>query len=373
MKVLILSITAGQGHNATAKAISTYLETMGIESRILDTYRYLNPILGETVNRGYLFTSSSIKHTYSKVYSMLEKRKKSKPIMSWTRLSNKFMALKLKGFIRRYAPDVIVCTHIFAGILIDVLLERDKIQAKTMGIVTDFTFHPYWEEALHLDYVITPSELMEIQARKKGFIPNQIMALGIPINPKFSTSIPKEEAREKLGLNPDLKTLLIMGGSMGYGNIAETVIELDKIEEDFQLITVCGNNKEAKEEIDKLKTSKKILNYGYTDNVDLLMDAATCIVTKPGGLTTSEALAKNLPIIIVHPIPGQEYRNTDFLLNCGVAAKASSTSPVYEIVFQLFKNPKRLELMKECISLIRKPDSTKDICEFIKKIGNSEV
>ena len=127
MKVLILSITAGQGHNATAKAISTYLETMGIESRILDTYMYLNPILGETVNRGYLFTSSSIKHTYSKVYSMLEKRKKSKPIMSWTRLSNKFMALKLKGFIRRYAPDVIVCTHIFAGILIDVLLERDKI------------------------------------------------------------------------------------------------------------------------------------------------------------------------------------------------------------------------------------------------------
>ncbi|MBU3851028.1 MAG: hypothetical protein IAA16_10710 [Candidatus Treponema excrementipullorum] len=159
---------------------------------------------------------------------------------------------------------------------------------------------------------------------------------------------------------------------MGYGNLAETVQELDKIDEDFQMITVCGKNQEVKDKIDNLVTKKTILNYGYTDNVDLLMDAATCIVTKPGGLTSSEALAKNLPIIIVHPIPGQEYRNTDFLLNCGVAAKASSTTPLCEVIFQLFKNPKRLDLMRECISLIRKPNSTKDICEFIKQIGSTQ-
>ena len=372
MKVLILSITTGQGHNATAKAIGDYLETLGIESKIMDTYRYLNPILAETVDKGYLFTSSATKTAYSKLYRMMEKRKKSKPIMSWTRLSNKIMAIKLKGFIRRYNPDVIVCTHIFAGILIDVLLELDKIHAKTLGIVTDFTFHPYWEEALHFDYIITPSELMEIQAQRKGFLPKQIKPLGIPINPKFTTSISKEVARETLGLNPNLKTLLIMGGSMGYGNLAETVQELDKIDEDFQMITVCGKNQEVKDKIDNLVTKKTILNYGYTDNVDLLMDAATCIVTKPGGLTSSEALAKNLPIIIVHPIPGQEYRNTDFLLNCGVAAKASSTTPLCEVIFQLFKNPKRLDLMRECISLIRKPNSTKDICEFIKQIGSTQ-
>lgn len=369
MKVLLLSITAGQGHNATAKAISNYLDSMQIENKTLDTYRYINAFLGETVNKGYLLTSSKIKHAYAFFYEKLENRKKSKSIMSMTRITNKVLSHKLKKFIISYNPDVIVCTHIFAGILIDVLLEKEKIKAKTVGILTDFTFHPYWEEAQHLDYIIIPNELLINQAKKKGFQDNQIIPLGIPIHPKFSKSISKEEARKSLGLDQNKKTLLIMSGSMGYGNLEETVLELDAIENDFQMITVCGNNKEAKKQIDKLKTKKKILNYGFTTNVDILMDASDCIVTKPGGLTTSEAMAKMLPIIIVHPIPGQEDRNTAFFLNNGVAAAATRTCSIPEIVFQLFQSKKHIELMRECIKLIRKPDATKEICEFIKKIG----
>ena len=141
---------------------------------------------------------------------------------------------------------------------------------------------------------------------------------------------------------------------------------------DFQAIVVCGNNAEAKVEIDSMRKTKTFLTFGYVNNVDYLMTAADCIVTKPGGLTSSEALAKRLPMIIVNPIPGQEDRNTEFLLNSGAAMAASETCPVDEVIYQFLQNTKRRELMKESIDFLRHPESTKTLCDFIAKVGNKD-
>lgn len=369
MKVLILSITAGQGHNTTAAALNLYLESVGAECRILDTYSYLNKMLSGTVSKGYLLSVENAKFAYARVYKHLEKRKKNANQLSATRLTNMLFTKKMKKYIDIYDPDVIVCTHIFSGMIIDLLKQRHIIRAKTIGIVTDFTMHPYWEEGLHLDYVVIANENMCMSAKKKGFTDEQILPFGIPIHPKFAVNIPKEEARESIGLMPDKLTLLLMGGSMGYGHISETVELLDKIDLDFQIIIVCGSNTAVKNEIDKMQTKKKLINYGFTTNVNILMDAADCIISKPGGLTTSEALAKKLPIIMVNPIPGQEERNVQFLLNNGVAMAISDTNTLDSIIYELFGVPEKLEIMKRSIELIRKPEATKILCDFIMNMN----
>lgn len=243
------------------------------------------------------------------------------------------------------------------------------LRAKCIGILTDYAFHPFWEEALHLDYVVVPNELLTAQAIKKGYREEQVLPLGIPINPKFSVQVSQSEARARLGLDLNKRTVLLMSGSMGYGNIEETVEQLDRVTYDFQIITVCGNNSAAKAKIDGMKTKKRILNLGFVDYVDLLMDASDCIITKPGGLTSSEAMAKGLPMIIINPIPGQEDRNTEFFTNNGVAMAVSNTLPIDEVMYHLLANPKRLDIMRESIAQIAKPDSTKNICEFAKKIA----
>jgi len=374
MKVLILTITAGEGHNSTANAIKDCLEARGIEPCVLDTYGYINKALRKIVAEGYLITSNKTKRAYSEVYQLAEKRSPSEHDFSPTRLLNRAFAMKLQGFIEGYRPDIIVYTHCFAGIIVEQLKTKLNMNFKSIGIVTDFTIHPFWEESLSTDYVVVANELLEYQILKKGFSKRQIIPTGIPINPKFSASVTKEAARTELGLDPGKFTVLLMGGSMGYGHMNETVKKLDEMDDDFQIITVCGRNASMYAKINELNMQKKLLNLGFVNNIELIMDAADCIVSKPGGLTTSEVLSKRLPMIIVDPIPGQEMRNTEFLLNCGAAMAASETCPVDEILYQLMRSPDRLASMRESMNIIRKPNSTSDLCDkIVEFVENGEV
>ncbi len=373
MKALVLSVTAGQGHNSTAKAICAYFESIGCQAEMLDTIEYINRILGETVSKGYLMVASNAKLAYKGGYRLAELRKKSQSMLSPSRFTGNAMGKKLVKYINSYDPDVILCTHVFPCIILDVLKEKGYLKAKTIGVLTDFMFHPYWEESTGLDYMVIPNEQLVLQGLRKGFKTEQLLPLGIPIHPKFSKSVEKTQARAELGLDIDKRTVLLMSGGAGYGNIEKTVAALDRVPFDFQLISVCGNNKEAKAKIDAMKTKKRVMNLGFVNNIDQLMDASDCIISKPGGLTTSEAMAKRLPMIIVNPIPGQEERNVEFLTNNGVAMAVTSTSTLEDVIYQLLANPHKVEAMRSCIDIIAKPNSTKDICEFAKNICQNDL
>jgi UDP-N-acetylglucosamine:LPS N-acetylglucosamine transferase len=362
-----MSITAGEGHNSTARAVKEFLDANGVECKILDTYGYVSGALKKVVSEGYLFASEKAKTAYSKSYRLAEKRSSDANELSAMRLANLTITHKIHGYIEEYDPDVIVFTHPFAGIVVDLLKQKNRVNMKTIGIVTDFTIHPYWEECLHTDYIVVASELLEYQAVMKGFRHEQIVTTGIPIHPKFASAKPKTEIRRSLNLKQNLPTLLLMGGSMGYGNMVSSVEKLDKLTEDFQMITVCGNNAKAKSALSELPLRHKTVITGFVTNIDELMDASDCIISKPGGLTTSEALAKQLPMIIINPIPGQEERNAEFLLNCGTAMSVSASSSIEEITKILLNNPQRMQSMKQNTDLIRKPNSTNDIGELILK------
>ncbi len=371
MKILIMSVTAGEGHNSVAKAMKSYFASRGVESDILDTYAYVSKELAAFISKGYLFASSKMKRPYEMGYRMAEKRHGNSYSHSNTRLWNHIFISEIDDYIKKYDPDTIVFTHPFVGIILDLLKQKRELRIPTAGVLTDFAFHPYWEESLRNDYVVIPTEALTYQGLRKGFFPSQIKPFGIPINPKFSVSLTKADACNKLGLDPDKRTILLMGGSMGYGKMVKTVAELDTLDTagDFQMISVCGNNASQKKKIDRLELRHKILNLGFVDYVDVLMSAADVIVTKPGGITTSEAFAKGLPMIIVNPIPGQEKRNTDFLLNSGAAVTTTPIISLSELIYQLFSAPGRLEAMRMAVSALAKPNSTMDTCEFVMSLA----
>ena len=366
MRILILSVTAGEGHNSTAKAMRSYFAEQGVECDILDTYGYVSPTLSQSLNRAYLWASDKARGAYKIGYSLAEKLPPHKTEFSPAQLVNLPVTLEIRDYIALNRPNAVIFTHPFAGMILDDLKRRGDIVMPTVGILTDFTFHPFWEDCTGCDYVITPSRALRHQAFRKGFREEQLRDFGIPIHPKFARSVPKEEARLEFDLDPHRHTVLLMGGSMGYGNLGAVIEQLDRAAGDaLQIIAVCGNNARAKEELERMETRCRLIPLGFVNYVDRLMDAADCIVTKPGGLTTSEALAKSLPMIIVNPIPGQEARNAEFLLNSGTAMAAGDRCSADELVLRLLEEPHRMEAMRLCMEDLRHPDSTKNVCEFV--------
>ena len=380
MNFLILSVTAGEGHNSTARAIQAELEKRGADCLILDTFDYISPEFAKLISEGYLLVTEKAGYAWKAGYRLAEKRHPNDFEFAPANLLKQAVSGELAEFIRTDSYDAILFTHPFPGILLDIMKKKRMINTRTVGILTDFTFHPYWEDCTENDYVVVPDRLLLPQAHRKGFRDSQILPFGIPINPKFSETMSKADARRFLGIDENLTTFLIMGGSMGYGNMAENVRKIDAIdmagtERDFQLIVVCGNNAEMKAEIAEIaKTARhRMLVTGFVKTIPQMMDAADCIITKPGGLTTSEALAKRLPMIIAGPIPGQEERNAEFLLNNGCAMATSKTCPIDECIWQLLQSDIRLQSMRACIDAIAKPGSAETLGQFLEDLAHTPL
>lgn len=367
MKVLILSITAGQGHNATGKAVSDYLKSQGIQCATLDTYEYAAPLIKEAVDKGYLLNVSYTPELFGKMYRYAEKKPNHRYQMPFSVMGmiNRRFAAEIIDLVEEYQPDAIVCTHVFAAAVVNVLKVYYQLRAVTVGVITDFTVHPFWEDTPNIDYYVTASEYLGFQLQKKGLDARKMLPLGIPIHPKFSEKLPQAEARRQLGLPEEQKTVLIMGGSMGHGHFEAIIGQLDKLDFDFQMLVVCGSNETMRHKLSQLETKKNMRVYGFVDNVDVFMDASDCLIGKPGGLTTSEALAKELPMIMVDPIPGQEERNVEFLLNNGMALSVSETLPIDEAIYYLLFNDTRRQILVDTIKRLGKKHSAKNLGDFL--------
>lgn len=365
MKVLIFTITAGEGHNVTAAALKEALGARGAQAEVVDMYKVTNPLLHLLSAKGYLFVTHRLNRLHGTVYGMLEKRKANAYKRSLTRSSYKGMAKKAKKLIDSIAPDVIVSTHTYASMILDIAKQKYGLTVKTVAVETDFTMHPCAEEGLRLDRLVIPCEALIPSAKQKGFSDAQILPIGIPIRPAFAVSHTKREAREAFGLDPSLPTLLLAGGSMGRGNQFKLLKKLDASPLSFQIAVVCGSNTRAKRKIDAAKWKHTVYNPGFTKQMDLLMDAADLLVSKPGGLTSSEALAKRLPLLISDHIRGQETRNADFLVSHGVAFVPEKGKAAADTALALLASPERLEEAKRRTEPLRKPFSTASLCEAL--------
>lgn len=368
MKILILTISTGQGHTQTAMALQKHFSDRGIDCRIMDAYKETSQLLSDSLEKGYLMGTQYASGVYRKAYRLAEKSNHREGHgFHISKLTNSVVGNKLLRSILEYEPDVIITTHLFPALHL-TYMEAELQNIPTFGIVTDFTLHPYWENT-HLDYYVTASSLLSFQCVQKGIPEFKILPFGIPVQEKFASSLSKEEARKMLGID-NKDTVLVMMGSMGFGNIAKTVTQIDKIDLDFQLLCVCGRNEKAKREITRLPLRHSAHIFGYVDNVDVMMDASDFMVTKPGGITLSEALVKGIPVILMNPVPGHEDRNLEFLVNNGLAMSVSRTCPVEEAVYQFLSNDWRRKTLREGIRAVSPQNPTKLLGDFI--IGNYE-
>lgn len=368
LRFLLFSVSIGAGHDSAAKAISEeiLLRMPQAQIEIIDTFKYINPVLNRVMVESYMET---LKFT-PKVWGYLYEQSEHKAgIVDFGQLSNRLLSKKLENLITEFKPDVIFCTHAFPTGIISALKAKTGITIPVISTVTDYTIHRLWVHK-YCDAYIIASPLLYYEAERRGIPASKIYPVGIPIKPIFAYRIDKVEVRNKLDFLNKL-TLLVMGGGLGLGSIKDAVKVIEASEIDCQIVVVCGKNEKL---CDKLKQSFKdninIKIFGFVENMHELMSTADLLITKPGGLTTAEALSKGLPMIIVNPIPGQEERNTIFLCNSGVAVKVNTEEELPIILSQILENTLRIPQMKDMAKYLGKPNAVKEIVNIaLSKLG----
>ena len=363
MNVLFLTVSTGRGHTSCAKAMEKSVKNAGMNTYSLDVFGYSHKFLEKAVSEIYLFASGKTPKLYGKYYDREDYGKGN-----FVNVVSKFnMAIKnkIERFILENNIDVVVCTHLFAGQLMTMI--KENVNTYNIGVVTDYTIHPKWETT-DLDCYVIADKLLIPLAVKKGIGEEKLLPIGIPVDEKFSKKGDKTETKKKLGFD-DKPLLFVMMGSMGYGNIIQIAQELDSAQGDFNIAIVCGNNEDAYEELTQMKYAHTVKIYGFVNNVDEFMDAAECIITKPGGLSVTESLAKKLPMIYMDPIPGQEERNIEFLVNYGVGLGVSSVHTMSVAVSMFFGDEIRRKEIQDAVKRLSKPDAAENLAEFIAQWG----
>jgi len=240
---------------------------------------------------------------------------------------------------------------------------RGNLDIPLISVITDFAVHSYWVHP-EVDLYCVASEEAKRYLVHQGLPASKIVVTGIPISPTFLGHVARDQARAEFNLDPKAPTLLIMGGSQGLGPLQDMV---DRLHGDhYQCVVATGVNRDLYRALQKrYERDKRVRVLGFTKQVNILMDAADLLVTKPGGLTSSEALAKGLPMIITNPIPGQEERNASYLLKHGVAEQADEPEEIARLVHTLLHHPTRLKRMVEKTRTVAKPYAAMEVARQI--------
>lgn len=372
MDVLFLSVSTGGGHYKAADALKQTIEREypGSGCLITDALKYINPVIDRLVVGSYLKALKSTPGVYGKLYDMSES---DKYICRLTRKFNKLMSYKIEGLIEGFNPSVIVCTHTFPLQMLSNLKKRGRVHQPIIGIFTDYATHPFW---LHdnVDAYVVAHDYIKQKMVEQGIPEQRIYPYGIPVANSFLNKKERLLALKSLGLE-DKTTVLIMGGSLGFGEIYDTFTNLVGCKKDLQIIVIAGMNQRLKVQLERYpgNTGKSIRILGYTDQVADYMDAADILITKPGGMTVSEALVKKLPIFVISPIPGQEERNARFLINAGAAYRIPAGNKTGEFLSKVLDNPLILKEMREAACSIARPDSCKDITGLITELSENRA
>ena len=366
MRILIATITAGGGHLQAAAALQeTWLQFRPQdEVERLDLLTLFSPLHRRMYSEGYVKLTTRAPELWGLVFNKLDNPKLLRKLARWRGAVGSNSSRKFARFVKKFAPDAVLCTHYLPVELLGGL--RDKWPASpplTVSIVTDFEAHALWMDP-HVDLYCVAAEETKARLVARGAAADQVLATGIPISSKFSARIDTDAVRKQYGLRDDLPTLLVLSGGFGMGPVAEILAALDQIETPFQSLVVAGRNDPLRRELAAQDRRHPTDVLGFVTNMHELMAVSDLLVTKPGGLTTSEALAMGKPLFIISPIPGQEAANSDFLLERGAAAKVNR---VVDLPFRLGQllTSKKLTQMAAAAKALGRPAAAADICRAV--------
>ena len=373
-KILILYAAYGGGHLSAAKSLKNYIDKnyQNVETNLVDCMKYINKPIEKITTGAYKEMAKKAPWVWKKVYYNSEKGLLGR----FSSTTNKFMSHKLLHLFEDYKPDLVISTHPFGTQMTEYLKKKNKVNCKLATILTDFAPHDQWLVGNEYgDYYFVSHEKMKESLIKDFRVDeSKVYATGIPLSERFSQKFDTNEIYNLFELDKNKKTILFFGGGeFGLGKEKTVAIlktltnHLDK----YQIIAVSGRNPKMnsafKNLANELGNPSSLKIFDYITNVPEAMHISDLVITKPGGLTTTESLASHLPILVINPIPGQEEENAEFLVQAGVAIWLKSSDNSDEVITKLLNSPNNLEEMRNNTEKLAHIDSTKNICEILKK------
>jgi len=364
-RVLIMSAGAGAGHIKAAEALEKSFASDGGVEEVFN-------------NDALQYTNKLFRDFYSKLYASLVRSapnflgwwyKTSDEPWRTDRMRHMIDRLNTKPlvrFIREFDPHITVCTHFMPAGIISHLIATKQIQARLSIVVTDLDFHAMWLSRSFHRYFVAIDET-KAHLEMLGIPSERITVSGIPIDPVFQTAVNREDERLRLGLTTDQPVLLLSAGALGVGPTEFMVERLLNLRHDAQTVVVCGRNEELRRRIQSIVQARpgRFQVLGYSDEMHKLMKMADVFIGKPGGMTTSEAIACGLPMCVVAPIPGQEERNSDHLLEEGIAVKCNDLTTLPFKLDRLLDDPDRLARMRANALRFAKPEASATIVQTL--------
>jgi processive 1,2-diacylglycerol beta-glucosyltransferase len=369
-RLLVISVSAGSGHIRAAQGIEAHAHIRFPEWTV--RHRDLMQLVPAYFRKIYTDLYLKLAGGLPEAWGWLYRKTDHEPTGSLTercrRSLQRLSAQKLFTEIADYKPDAIVCTHFLpAELLADAVLQK-RLDCPVWVMVTDFDLHQMWVHEGIAGYFVANEEI-SFRLESSGVPKSNIVVTGIPVMPEFVNRPERDLCAANLGLNPAHKTLLIMGGGAGLGINCHLVNSLLNLQADVQIIVMAGKNKSLLDELHKLSSQwpGRLVAMGFTDKVPELMACADLVITKPGGLSTSECLVMGLPMVLINPIPGQEERNASYLLQEGVAQRADDVATLLYRITQLLAKPEKLDEMKRQASALGRSDAASSLLNHIDK------
>lgn len=370
MRILLLSANTGEGHNSTAKALTEVLERDGAMCEIKDVLACLSPKFSRFICnwhvRIYRYAPKLGDLGYGTMERMGYDPDKNTPVYEILSLG----APKLRKMLLNGDYDGVICTHTFAAMMLTEVRKTWDMTIPGFFIATDYTCSPTVEQG-RMDGYFIPAPSLEEEFRQAGLPGDRLIPSGIPVRQQFYSAIPRETAREKLGLPLRGKVAMLMCGSMGCGPIQKVAEEVARrLPEGSVLVAICGSNEKLYEEMQDAK-SEKLRVLGFTREISDYMDAADLIITKPGGLSTTEAANKHLPMVLFNTVGGCESRNFDFFLENGYAVGSAIAEEVVALSCELLEDDARMNRIREALERGFTQNSTQVITKQVMRAGEA--
>ncbi len=384
MNVLIATVTAGGGHLAAAAAMHEAWSDLRPNDTVerLDLVKFFSPLHRKVHADGYVKLVEHAPEIWGMLFGKTDNPDLARRLVRFRRIFPSHSRVKFARHLNQFKPDIVLCTHYSPLETLSEFKPNDEGRGRparkpglrddrfprpnfpaplVVSIVTDFEAHALWMDA-SVDLYCVAAEETKARLVARGASPDNAIATGIPISKRFASPVNAAATRRALGLRDDLPILLVLSGGFGMGPVAAILRELDRVKMEFQTVVVTGKNEELRRDLAAVDRQHPTHVLGYASNMHELMAVSELIITKPGGLTTSEALALGKPVFIVQPIPGQEAANSDFLLERGAAAKVNRTEDISYRISQLLGSPKLIEMARAAKALGR-PHAARTICE----------
>jgi processive 1,2-diacylglycerol beta-glucosyltransferase len=370
-KINIIYTDAGAGHRRAAEALYKAAEEIFSEAEIslFNVLDYTTPVFKKSYPAIYLFMINRCPWLFGLGYYLTDIRVVDRIVRYFRRITNSIHCKEFEKYILTEKPDLIITTHWLANEIITSLKKSGKFKSFLATCITDYYPHAFWRNS-GVDLYIAPNEDLIPRLVKLGVSREKAHTIGLPISPEFTCRHDKKEIRKQLGMDAGLFSLLITSGGFGVGPIKELVAEIEKIDHPLQVLVVCGNNSLLYEELTAYtkKSRHTIRIFGFVNNMDELMEASDILISKSGGLTSTEAMAKDLPLIILYPIPGQEFSNSEFLVKHGAGLRVKSAKQARGALEGLLAEPERLSVLRDNIGKLAKPNAAREIISYLKQV-----